>query len=187
MLYNYLLESTFTQSVSELNYFFALGTIKELVPDFQRPTKKLDPTYSGEYDFWLDWKDKKNKPHGIRIEVKTSRVVDFEKPDEPLYIKALSSDSDRPFDMNFQQIKTKCADVFLWIAVWRDKIKYWVLTSDEVQNNKYFSRGQHRGNVGEGQLHLNRKNISAFNQYEVKSTRIKESVIEAYKRQKKIK
>ena len=166
---------------------WAFGHLKELVPYFQRPNKKLDPTYSGEYDFWLDWKDKKNKSHGIRVEIKTSRAVDFEKPDEPLYIKALSSDSDRPFDMNFQQIKTKCTDVFLWIAVWRDKIKYWVLTSNEVQNNKYFSKGQHRGNIGEGQLHLNRENISTFNQYEVKSTRIKEAVIKAYKRQKKIK
>jgi hypothetical protein len=56
------------------------------------------------------------------------------------------------------------------------------LTSDEVKNNKYFSKGQHRGNVGEGQLHLNQDNISDFKKYEVKSTEIKNSVIDAYKR-----
>lgn len=182
-----IFQPTFHYGTRELLKLWAFGHLKELVPDFQRPKKKLDPAYSGEYDFWLDWKDKKNKSHGIRIEIKTSRAVDFKKPDEPLYIKALSSDSGRPFDMNFQQIKPKCADVFLWIAVWRDKIRYWVLTSAEVENNKYFSKGQHRGNIGEGQLHLNRENISAFNRYEVKSTRIKKAVIEAYKRQKKIK
>lgn len=96
---------------------WAFGHLQELVPDFQRPSKKLDPQYSGEYDFWFNWTDKENKPHSIRIEIKTSRAVDFEKPDESLCIKALASDSIRPFDMNFQQIKTKCADVFLWIAV----------------------------------------------------------------------
>jgi hypothetical protein len=161
---------------------WAFGHLKELVPDFQRPSKKIDPKYSNEYDFWLEWTAAKGKSHGIRIEVKTSRAVDFEKPDEPLYIKALSSDSQRPFDMNFQQIKTRCADVFLWIGVWRDKIRYWVLTSDEVKNSKYFSKGQHRGNIGEGQLHLNQDNISDFKKHEVKSTEIKNAVINAYKR-----
>jgi len=166
---------------------WARGHLKELVPDFQLPSKELDEKYLGEYDFWLDWVDKTNKHHGIRIEVKTSRAVDFEKPDEPLYIKALSFDSKRPFDMNFQQIKTKCADVFVWIAVWRDKIRYWVLGSDEVKNNKYYSKGQHRGNIDEGQLHLNQDNIAEFDKYEVKSTDIKKMIIKAYGRQKGLK
>ena len=50
----------------------------------QKPSKKLDPSYSGEYDFLLDG--------GIKIEVKASRAVDFDS-DEPLYVKALASDS----------------------------------------------------------------------------------------------
>jgi len=61
-----------------------------------------------------------------------------------------------------------------------------VLSSDEIKKNKYFSKGQHRGNVGEGQLHLNQDNISEFAKYEVKSTEIKNAVISAYKRQKKL-
>lgn len=183
-LYLYIFEISAPRGFGDKWVF---GHLRELVPDFQRPNKKLDPNYSGEYDFWLTWMDKKSKSHGIRIEIKTSRAVDFEKPDEPLYIKALSSNSRRPFDMNFQQIKTRCADVFLWIAVWRDKIRYWVLNSSEVQSNKYFSKGQHRGNIGEGQLHLNKDNISEFDRYEVKSTEIKKAVIKADGRLKKIK
>ncbi len=166
---------------------WAFGHLKDHVPDFQRPSRKSDPDYSNQYDFLLDWTDVKNKHHNIRIEVKASRAVDFDKPSEHLYVKALSSDSNRPFDMNFQQIKVRCADVFVWIAVWRDIIRYWVLNSSDVQNNNYFSKGQHRGNVGEGQLHLNQDNISEFDKYEVKSTDIKQAVIEAYKRAKKIK
>jgi len=180
--YEFLFEPTFTSSVADIIRRWFMGLLMQIAPDFQRPSKKIDPKYSNEYDFWLDWTDTKGKSYGIRIEVKTSRAVDFEKPDEPLYVKALPSDSRRPFDMNFQQIKIRCTDVFLWIGVWRDKIRYWVLTSDEVKNNKYFSKGQHRGNVGEGQLHLNQDNISDFKKYEVKSTEIKNSVIDAYKR-----
>lgn len=179
-LYLYIFEISAPRGLGDK---WARGQLKQLVPEFELPSKKLDNKYSNEYDFWMPLEGIKN---GIKIEVKASRVVDFEKPDEPLYIKALSYNSKRPFDMNFQQIKTKCADVFIWIAIWRDNIKYWVLSSDEVKKNKYFSKGQHRGNVGEGQLHLNQNNISQFAKYEVKSTEIKDVVIEAYKRQKKI-
>ncbi len=183
-LYLYVFEISAPRGLGDQ---WAFGQLKQLMPDIQKPNKSLDPAYSGEYDFWLDWVDAGKNSHGVRVEVKTSRAVDFEKPNEPLYIKALASDSDRPFDMNFQQIKPKCADVFVWIAVWRDVIRYWVLSRDEVQNNKYFSKGQHRGNVGEGQLHLTHDNISEFQKYEIKPPEIKDAVIRAYRRQYKLK
>ncbi len=66
---------------------WAFGHLKQLVPALKRPSKVLDSEYAGEYDLWLD--------PGIKIEVKSSRAVDFESK-EPLYVKALSSDSDRP-------------------------------------------------------------------------------------------
>ena len=85
--------------------------------------------------------------------------------------------------MNFQQVKPKCCDVFVWISVWRDTIKYWVLSSKEVEKNKYYSKGQHRGNTGEGQLHLKHDNIKDFVKYEAKPKELLEKIIEAYKRQ----
>ncbi|MCD6594993.1 hypothetical protein J7L68_04875 [bacterium] len=160
---------------------WAFGHLMQLVPTFERPSKKIDPEYSNQYDLILKWDS-----HIIKIEVKASRAVDFERPDEPLYVKALSSDLDRPFDMNFQQIKPKCADVFIWIAVWRDKMRYWVLSANEVATNQHYSKGQHRGNIGEGQLHLNQDNINEFAKYETESTNIREAVISAYKRQNDI-
>ena len=114
---------------------------------------------------------------------KASRAVDFDS-DAPLYIKALSSDSDKQFDMNFQQIKPACCDVFVWVAVWRDRIRYWVLSSRKVETNRYFSTGQHRGNVGEGQLHLKRDNIQDFSQYECRSDGLLDAIREAYARQR---
>jgi hypothetical protein len=155
---------------------WAQGHLKELVPELVKPSKKRDPDYSAQYDFYLDEK--------IRIEVKASRAVDFNSR-EALPVKALSSDSQKEFDMNFQQTKPACCDVFIWVGVWRDVIRYWVLTSDEVANNRYFSKGQHRGNVGEGQLHLKHDNIDDFAKYEVKSNRLLEAIRNAFKRQTK--
>lgn len=153
---------------------WAQGHLKELVPDLTKPTRKLDANYTGQYDFLLDGK--------IRIEVKASRAVAF-RTDEPLYVKALASDSAQQFDMNFQQIKPACCDVFVWLGVWRDVIRYWVLTSGEVQSNRYYSTGQHRGNVGEGQLHLKKANIAEFERYEARSNELLPAIKNAYLRQ----
>ena len=132
---------------------WAQNHLNELVPELRLPNKKHDEKYSGEYDFWLDG--------GTRIEVKASRAVDANSS-ESLVMKALSTDSEKSFNMNFQQIKPDCCDVFVWIGVWRDVIKHWVLSSNEVKNSTYFSKGQHRGNVGEGQLWITEKNIADF-------------------------
>lgn len=173
-LYLYLFEISAPRGFGEV---WAHGHLKQLVPSLLRPSKKLDKNYSGEYDFFL--------PPKIRIEVKASRAVDFES-DEPLYIKALASDSKRPFDMNFQQVKPACCDVFVWLAAWRDEIKYWVIPSHDVESNPYYSKGQHRGNVGEGQLHLNQDNISKFDKYLCKSTELEKAINDAYKKEKKL-
>lgn len=152
---------------------WAQGHLKEVLPDLVKPTKKLDRDYSGQYDFLLD---------RIRIEIKASRAVDFES-DEALYVKALSVASKRPFDMNFQQIKPACCDVFVWVGVWRDAIRYWVLSSKEVESNKCYSAGQHRGNVGEGQLHLKHDNIAGFSKFEVHSNELAAAIRRASQRQ----
>jgi hypothetical protein len=76
-----------------------------------------------------------------------------------------------------------CCDVFVWIAVWRDVIKYWVLSSREVEGSQYYSKGQHRGNVGEGQLHVKPENIRAFDTLRVQPNTLADAIREAYKRQ----
>lgn len=138
----------------------------EAVPELEFPSSRVDPDYAGQYDLWYK---------GIRVEVKASRAVK-RKSGDTLILKALSSDSKDGFDMNFQQMKPECCDVFVWIAVWRDRIRYWVLSSDEVKRNKYFSIGQHRGNKGEGQLWLKESNITEFDKYEVSVHKILEAI-----------
>ena len=166
--YLYVFEITAPRTFGET---WAQRHLNELVQELKRPSTIYDPDYSGQYDFWYD---------GIRIEVKASRAVKRESG-EALIIKALSSDSKSGFDMNFQQIKPGCCDVFVWIAVWRDVIRYWVLSSDDVKNNVYYSKGQHRGNTGEGQLWITEKNINEFKQHEVSSRDILNKIIQKAK------
>ena len=137
--------------------------LMELVPEFEVPSRLIDPSFTGEYDLWLE---------GIRVEVKASRAV-RKKGGSTLAEKALSSKSSSKFDMNYQQLKPACCDVFVWIAVWRDKIDYWVMSSIDVQNNPHFSN-QHRasqlsdtGGVVEGQIHINERNYVDFEPYRV--------------------
>lgn len=85
--------------------------------------------------------------------------------------------------MNFQQVKTKYCDVFVWIAVWRAVIRYWVLPSFEVEHNSYYSKGQHSGNVGEGQLHLNQDNISQFDKYLSQPNELELAIRKAFERE----
>ena len=169
-LYLYIFEISAPRTFGES---WAQGHLKELVPQLTKPTKRIDPEYSGQYDFSLD---------DIRIEVKASRAVDANM-DAPLYVKALSSDSKKAFWMNFQQVKPACCDVFVWVAVWRDIIRYWVLSSSEVESNQYYSQGQHWGNVGEGQLHLRDDNIAHFEGYRVEPNRLEEAIRSAFERQ----
>lgn len=85
--------------------------------------------------------------------------------------------------MNFQQVKPACCDVFVWIAVWRDKIRYWILSSHELEHHRDYSTGQHRGNTGEGQLHVRQDNINDFKMFEAASNNLANAIRDAYARE----
>lgn len=149
---------------------FAQTHVQGKCSKLKKPSKKIDPNYSGEYDLWLD---------GITIEVKASRAVDSDSED-PLYMKALSRDTKKRFLMNFQQLKPQYCDVFIWVAVFRDEIVLWIMSSSEVQNHILFSKGQHRGNIGnEGQLHINHNNIHQLNDYVFEGDNLEKAIREA--------
>ncbi len=151
---------------------FAQTYVSGKCSKLEKPSKKLDPNYKGEYDLWLD---------GIKIEVKASRATDSNSK-EPLYMKALSYGTKCSFSMNFQQLKPQCCDVFIWVAVFRDEIILWIINSEEVAKHKLFSGGQHRGNKGnEGQLHIKDSNIKQFDKYKLKGDNLKAAIKTAYK------
>ena len=152
---------------------FAQTYVQGKCSKLKKPSKKLDPNYTGEYDLWLD---------GITIEVKASRAVDSDS-DEPLYMKALSRHTKKRFLMNFQQLKPQCCDVFIWVAVFRDEIVLWIMNSDEVLTNPLYSKGQHRGNKGnEGQLHVEHDNVHLLSDFELRDDNIEKAIRDAGKR-----
>lgn len=140
--------------------------IRKLVPEIRKATQT-------GHDLWLD---------NIRIELKASRAVDKQSK-KPLVQKALLSTSHSPFVMNFQQTKAVHFDVMVWIGVWLDEIRYWVQSSREIESNKYYSKGQHRGNKGEGQLHVKPENIRAFDVFQIQPNKLAEAIRQAYQRQ----
>jgi hypothetical protein len=166
---------------------WAFSHLLSIEPELKRPNKKIDSSYKGEYDLYLPY------PTGnIKIEVKASRAVDRDKADEPAYIKALSSNTQRRFLMNFQQLKPSCCDVFLWLAVYRDCVRYWVLKNDIVRHHRDFTP-QHRNEltadrtknydksgIYEGQIMITNNNIDSIEDYIVASRGIRQAIIEQY-------
>jgi hypothetical protein len=157
---------------------FAQTYLMGMCSSLKKPSKKIDKNYTSEYDLYLEDKTL----GGIKIEVKASRAVDASS-NEPLYMKALSSNTKQNFLMNFQQLKPNYCDVFIWVAVFRDKILVWVIPAKDVLNHSLYSKGQHRGNHGnEGQLHMNNSNIKQFNKYLLKNKILKRSIVSAFKK-----
>lgn len=133
---------------------------------FQKPTRRLDSEYEGQYDLWLE---------GIRVEVKAARAIHTKKPGA-MASKALHWGADAPFWMNYQQIKLDFCDVFVFIGVWVDVIVYWVIANEEVKLNSYLSH-QHRGGI-EYQIGIKDRNIHEFNAFRVNAAAVTQTILE---------
>lgn len=139
--------------------------IRLLFPEFIKANKrnlsKEFPAFSGEFDLWLK---------GIRVEVKANRAND-EKGEDSLSSRAyLHSEAKKVhFEYHFQQLKTSCCDVFIWIGTCRDELLYWVLTSQEVIATKKMSPQHRNENTGkdnqeifEGQIFMSEEELAPY-------------------------
>jgi hypothetical protein len=106
---------------------------------------------------------------GKRVEMKFSRVIPEKKKGLDLLTELKSHNSlsfvdsktNDNFTCNIQQVKPGCFDTLIYGLLFDDKIYVFKITSDELNSDpgvKYSDR-QHRGNVGEGQFHINRKRL----------------------------
>lgn len=165
---------------------WAFGHLMQIEERLKRP-RNYDPEARGRYDLCLQYDDRL-----IRIEVKASRVNDRDRAEDPLYLKALSSDTDKNYLMNFQQLKPSCCDVFIWIAVFRDTVRYWVLGSSDVQTHPLFTPqhrnegtelrqvGYDRTDIFEGQIMMTNINVSQFNVYSVRPSGLYDAIINRF-------
>ena len=123
--------------------------------------KKIKQDFDGEYDLYVD---------GIKVEVKANRAAEDKKKTSLSSRAYLHSEAKKyGFKYHFEQVKPMCCDVFIFIGVCRDKIQYWVLSSEElVKTNKISS--QHRTeNTGdknfavyEGQVFMTEEDLKPF-------------------------
>lgn len=139
--------------------------ILKLFPKFSKATKeslaKDYPGFDGEFDLWLN---------GIRVEVKACRA-NSQDAGKSLASRAYLHEEAvaNGFKYHYQQLKPSCCDVFIWIGVCRDKLIYWVLTSDELKDTGKLGsqhRNENTGNedteVFEGQVFMTEKELSSF-------------------------
>lgn len=152
--------------------------ITETVPQFEAARSIKELKTQGMYDV-VYREDVSSFDDVIKMEVKAGRAIDRSMHNMPYDRRALTSNEiERKFDMNFQQMKPDCFDVAILIGVWTDKIRYWILSSDDMRNHKHFSSGQHRGNKGyEGQIHIKTENFQDFTLFESDESEIFETVL----------
>ena len=63
------------------------------------------------------------------------------------------------FDCNIQQVKCDEYDILYYGLFFADKILIFKMSSEQTINCPGYSNKQHRNNEGEGQFHINNKNI----------------------------
>ena len=64
------------------------------------------------------------------------------------------------FDCNIQQIKRREFDVLYYGLFFEDQVVIFKIASDEIEAaGIYYSDFQHKGNVGEGQFHINQETL----------------------------
>lgn len=139
--------------------------LRSLFPEFIKATKnnlkKLNIAFDGEFDLWID---------GIRIEVKACRANNIKVFGNLASRAYLYSEAkDAKFKYHFQQIKPSCCDIFIWIGTCRDKLLYWILTSDELKETHKLSpqhRNENTGNTNneifEGQVFMTEEELLPY-------------------------
>ena len=168
--------------------------LKQMKNELTVPPQKVG--YVSQFDLWLPLKNE----DGIKIEVKASRVVNLgdERPPVEKACKKPHADTaeeiqaaieNMSFEMNFQQLKPSCCDVFIWMAVWLNDIDIWVIPSanirmrdkntprrkktDSIVNKEgiLYMGSQHQGGKGgktpEGQIFVNNHHYKDLSPYQV--------------------
>ena len=108
-----------------------------------------------------------------KLEIKFSRALkNLEPITEKNICEALLGDNEsrlvsdknkniEKWDCNIQQIKVKCFDVLYYGIFFREQIYIFKIIPNQIIEDKTirYSDKQHRGNTGEGQFHIGKKNI----------------------------
>jgi len=140
--------------------------VKSLSKNFVDPYK-VDAKYDGSsYDTAYIYGNRYAK-----VEIKGSRA---RKITNSYSLEDKMATPDDEYEVEFLQIKPYCADIFIFIVVWKNDIRYYALLSGGVKKLKGYSPRQHRGNENEGQIHFTNKTIKELAPYEFRPEEIDE-------------
>jgi hypothetical protein len=107
-----------------------------------------------------------------RVEVKFSTVLAALQPmDRRCILESISADmaanrrvsfehhDHHTWDCNIQQVKPMEFDRLYYGLFFQDCVKIFLIGSSEIGKHMGFNDKQHKGNVGEGQFHVNDRNL----------------------------
>lgn len=143
--------------------------VRSLAPEFVKATKEsvhlVYPDFNGEFDILVD---------RTRVEVKACRAAEDKERNNAstsLSNRAYShkAAAENKFQYHFEQVKTSCCDIFIFIGVCRDELLYWVLTSNEVRQigkmspqHRNENTGKNTGEVFEGQIFMTEEQLAPY-------------------------
>lgn len=95
------------------------------------------------------------------LNLKTDNIVEALLAHENHRFVNLSGDTKVEWDCNIQQIKTTLFSTLWYVLFFGDCVAVFKISSKNIIDDKNisYSNKQHRGNEGEGQFHVNEKNL----------------------------
>jgi len=126
----------------------------------------LEKSKDTSYDREL--KDKKIEIKGSRVFynkndiITEENILDILQQDNLSTLVGDKNKDENIWNCNIQQIKVNYFDVLYYSLFFKDKIYFFKITGDDILSDKNikYSNKQHRGNEGEGQFHIDSKNIN---------------------------
>lgn len=138
------------------------GTVAELMI---KHLEGLDFSYKSEYDLKNDSCSRVECKFSTVLRKSTTSITEDNVVEQILEARGekralRSSDIVRTrFDCNIQQVKPSEFDLLYYGCFFYDKVFIFSVSSEDVKKLPNYSDKQHRGNVGEGQFHLNNQTI----------------------------
>lgn len=127
------------------------------IPTLKKPdTTKYDLIYGDE-----------------KIETKAARIRNHDKIDEFHNYTPMKYNEKGTWRISFNRIKNY-ADTFIFILVWLDKTKYYILTKDEVFNFVHRTDRQGRGSPDEFLIPISNTTLKDLEPYETTIEELRE-------------
>lgn len=159
----------FESSNHDMGKRVLIDFVMHIVPELKIASKKYDKSFNQDYTFFYS---------GIRICFGTARALDKNNTNAPIWERGVRYGEKKSWAMNFQRIHPDRGDVYVWMGIWRDKCKFWVLAKPELW---MLPLARQTRESTEKQFTLSPNRLQEFSiNYEVGKKQLLEGIIDAY-------